>query len=112
MRPEQWRRIAELYDLACARESQDRSAFLRDACGEDEEVRREIESLLQQDASCDGILERVAESARFPESAAAMARGPAVTLSPTRALPAAIGRYRILGLIGEGGMGTVYNAEQ
>lgn len=105
MTAEQWRRVAELYDSASARESEDRNTFLREMCGEDEELRLEVESLLQHDASSDGVLERVAELARFPEYVAA-------AMSPDTSLPAAIGRYRILGLIGEGGMGTVYEAEQ
>ena len=99
MDTERWEKVAQLYHQAEACEPARRSEFLAEACRGDKELRREVESLLEQDASQDGVLERVAGDALswdFPE----------------RPLPAAIGRYRILGLVAEGGMGAVYEAEQ
>jgi len=46
MTPERWRQIEEIYHLALAHEAGQRSAFLKQACDGDEEMLREIESLL------------------------------------------------------------------
>ena len=80
MRPDRWRQVESLYHSALEREAPARDAFLREACREDEELRCEVRSLLDQTES--GVLNR----------------------------PLQLGPYRIVGVIGAGGMGTVYQA--
>src|SRR5207253_6563970 len=46
--PERWRKIKELFGLALGREAPERIAFLNDACGRDESLRAEVESLLAE----------------------------------------------------------------
>jgi len=95
MYTERWERIAQLYESACEQPATLRDAYLAEACRGDEELRREVESLLRQSVSRDGPLESVAER-----------------VYSAWACPTSIGPYRISRLIGEGGMGTVYEAEQ
>jgi tetratricopeptide (TPR) repeat protein/predicted Ser/Thr protein kinase len=95
MDADRWQRIAQLYELTCEQPEAMRNAFLAEVCAGDEGLRCEVESLLRQGVSRDGPLERVTEDART-----------------AWACPASIGRYRIRRLIGEGGMGAVYEAEQ
>ena len=57
MTPAHWRQIEELYLAAKEREPAVRDAFLAAACGEDEELRDKIESMLAQDALSDKILD-------------------------------------------------------
>src|SRR5262249_26257588 len=88
---------AELTDPA------QRAAFLDAACG-DAALRAEVEDLLRHDADAGTFL-----------SEPALSPGPtddATEPPPRQPLAACIGPYKLLEPIGEGGMGTVYLAEQ
>ena len=79
-----------------------RDAYLVRACGNDAELLREARELLAQQAASTGVTAGVA--ARIARAASAHPTG--------AALPDRIGDYRILTVLGAGGMGVVYHAEQ
>src|SRR5262245_37904878 len=56
MTPDRSAEVERLYHAALGRDLGERAAFLRDTCAGDEELRREVESLLAQNASPDGVL--------------------------------------------------------
>lgn len=60
MTPERWQRVEELYHAAFARTPGERAAFLAEACAQDEALRREVESLLDEPVSDDGFLSHLA----------------------------------------------------
>jgi len=96
-------RLRELFIAACDLAEAERAALLDSACADDQELRAEIERLLRKDESRDGIL-----------GEDNLAAGIEVHLESdnTSRAPERIGRYHVLHLIGEGGMGAVYLAEQ
>ena len=57
MTPDRWQQISQLYHAALTRDGGDRAAFLAEACGRDEPLRCEVESLLAQPASAQGFLD-------------------------------------------------------
>jgi eukaryotic-like serine/threonine-protein kinase len=99
--PERWKQIEDLYHRAQAQPQADRVAFLAQVCGSDEALRREVESLLAQPASAEGVLER----APVTVAAQMMANPPASSLTGRR-----FGVYQVLSPLGVGGMGEVYRA--
>lgn len=48
MSPDRFRKVEELYHEALEREPAGRASFLADACRDDDELKREVESLLEQ----------------------------------------------------------------
>ena len=58
MTAEQWLRVKELFDAAVERNSQDRAAFLAEACGQDAVLRDEVERLLKAHDEATAFIDR------------------------------------------------------
>jgi serine/threonine protein kinase len=88
MSDNRWQRIEEIFHRAVELAPEAQSVFLDRACGADQSLRQEVESLLTHES----------------ENGSTFA-GPA-----GEAMPESIAHYRIVARLGEGGMGAVYRA--
>lgn len=96
MDTERWNRIQSLFHEAASLPAEQRTTYLRSACGDDNELRERVESMLVEDASLlDKDVTYVAQSVLPDET-------------PLRNF----GPYKIVRLLGQGGMGVVYLAER
>ncbi|MGH9373189.1 MAG: protein kinase domain-containing protein, partial [Vicinamibacterales bacterium] len=101
MNSEQYQRVGRLFHAALDLPRENRTPFLDGACGDDEELRHQVESLL-----------------RAHEQAGDFIAAPAMNLAAELiareeedgSLRGRIGAYDVLSLIGRGGMGEVYLA--
>jgi eukaryotic-like serine/threonine-protein kinase len=100
MTSDRWEQINRIYDAAAEIEEKKRASFLDEACQEDSELRREVESLLATHARVGGFLEKAA----VEEVAKSLKE------EPPSLLGRRLGPYQILAALGAGGMGEVYEA--
>jgi serine/threonine-protein kinase len=103
-------RVAALFDRALAVPRSERPAFLRMVCGDDDELQRELSSLLQAHESADEFFDGLAENVIAPASAAIVARGRSDV--PKELASSLEGRYRIERELGGGSMSRVFLAEE
>jgi serine/threonine-protein kinase len=98
MNPERPEQVAEIFHLALELASEQRASFLEVTCGEDLELRSEVESLLHAHQG----------AANFIEDSASDVAASLLKNQPLH--PRQVGQYKIEKLLGAGGMGEVYLA--
>lgn len=94
------RQVESICDVALSRSGEARTAYVRAVCGDDHQLRREVESLLANANEAEGLLAEPmgAMAARIMDASAPAA---AMTLHPG----SRIGPYEVLSRVGSGGMG-------
>jgi serine/threonine protein kinase len=103
MTPERWQKVNELFYVALERGAGERRDFLAEACGEDEALSEEVESLVAAHERAGGFIQTPA----FADAVQLLAGHEE---RPTTGRQ--VGAYRIIEEIGHGGMGAVYLAER
>ncbi len=101
MDSERWQKVRAIFEEAVSLETERRKKFLSEACGADEELRREVENLLESFDSAESFME-IPAAAEF-----------ASVIVEKKDKPESgqqIAHYEIVSQIGEGGMGEVFLA--
>jgi tetratricopeptide (TPR) repeat protein/predicted Ser/Thr protein kinase len=97
--PDRWRRLEEIFLAAADLPKTERAGLLDAECGDDLDLRKDVESLLDSDDQSEGFIVR-------PLQAVAQNIADAEDVNVGHK----IGPYRVLKTLGEGGMGKVYLA--
>ncbi len=101
-----WKKIKEVYDRALDLGGDEREGFLAEACDDDDDLRREVESLLAAHDDAGTFLQSPAI-----EVAAREIVGDEVPSPAPQLIGRELANYKIISLLGRGGMGEVYLAE-
>src|SRR5512143_2772282 len=103
-----WSRAKQVFNEALEKSGPERQRFVDSACGEDAELRSQVLALLAAHDRAGGFM--VATGAGADAAARVFAGG--ASEEPIEEPGTRIGPYKLLQVIGEGGFGVVYMAEQ
>ena len=103
MTPERWKEIELVFSGAFELEGGERDRFVEEHCTGDPELQREVEGLLASLDSAGEYFEELASRIGVPIDPETYAE---------RLVGKRVGNYRLVNLIGRGGMGAVYVAER